>query len=52
MLGFFLSLAPSIRKSTPSAWVTTMIFVSGATSRWLRMLRNPLVAWASALSMW
>ena len=30
MFGLFASLAPSIRKSMPSAWVTTMIFVSGA----------------------
>ena len=32
--------------------VTTTISVSGATSRWLRILRRPLVACSAALSMW
>src|SRR5205807_580492 len=40
----FLSLTPFIRKSTPRACATTMIFAVGLTSRWLLILRSPFDA--------
>src|SRR6266852_5082906 len=48
----FLSLAPFIRKSTPRACATTMIFAVGLTSRWLLMLRRPFDACSTPSLKW
>src|SRR3989441_11774959 len=48
----FASLAPFIRKSTPRACATTMIFAVGLTSRWLLMLRRPFDACATPSLKW
>src|SRR2546427_8588830 len=48
----FVSLAPFIRKSTPRACATTMIFAVGLTSRWLLMLRRPFDACATPSLKW
>src|SRR6185503_3027552 len=46
------SEAPFIMKSTPSACATTTILACGFTSRWLPMLRRPLLACAVPSLRW
>src|SRR5437016_3408236 len=48
----FLSLTPFIRKSTPRACATTMIFAVGSTSRWLLILRRPFDACSRPSLRW